>query len=204
VPAPLPDLLIDQYHNAPNIHGVVEQAIVPTRDATITTLERIDLYSGIDAAEGQWLDHISTRLGMERPATTDPAPDERFGFDEAGSGFDQAPFRGVAANDAVYPLPDDAFRRLLKARTVLLATDGTVTFFARAVREIDPTASVQDRRDMSVRVVTNTPALMELAETAGALPRTAGVAVDFVDRQRFGFDEAGVGFDQGPFTGGGS
>ena len=54
---------------------------------------------------------------------------------------------------------------------------------------------------MTVRVVTSRRRLLELADSIGALPRTAGVLIIYADRGRFGFDQAGVPFDQGAFTG---
>ena len=53
---------------------------------------------------------------------------------------------------------------------------------------------------MTVRVVTSMRSFLELADTSNALPRSAGVRIEYADRGRFGFDQAGVGFDQGPFT----
>ena len=79
--------------------------------------------------------------------------------------------------------------------------DGTIYTFSRAVREIDESAAVQDQRNMTVRVVTSRRRLLELADSIGALPRTAGVLIIYADRGRFGFDMAGVPFDQGAFTG---
>ena len=77
------------------------------------------------------------------------------GFDMAGSPFDQAPFRGDVANDALYPLPDALYRRLVKARAIMVLGDGTIYTFSRAVREIDESAAVQDQRNMTVRVTSN-------------------------------------------------
>ena len=56
---------------------------------------------------------------------------------------------------------------------------------------------------MTVRVVTNRGAgYWNWPDNAiGALPRTAGVLIIYADRGRFGFDQAGVPFDQGAFTG---
>ena len=56
------------------------------------------------------------------------------------------PFRGDVANDALYPLPDALYRRLVKARAIMVLGDGTIYTFSRAVREIDESAAVQDRR----------------------------------------------------------
>ena len=52
---------------------------------------------------------------------------------------------------------------------------------------------------MTVRVLTNKQVLLELADSADALPRTAGVLVNFAARDAFGFDLAGKGYDQAPF-----
>ena len=114
--------------------------------------------------------------------------------------FDQEPFRGDGANDAIYPLGDTIFRSFIRARAILVLGDGTIQTFTKAVKYIDPGAVVQDQRDMSVRVVTSVRELMELADNIGALPRTAGVKIVYADRGRFGFDDAGVAFDQGPFA----
>ena len=94
-----------------------------------------------------------------------------------GAGFDQHPFRGDAANDAVYPLPDAIYRRFVKARAVTVLSDGTFATYVKAVRLIDPNATVVDNRDMSVTVTTALQSLVELADGIGALPRTAGVMV---------------------------
>ena len=52
-------------------------------------------------------------------------------------------------------LPDALYRRLVKARAIMVLGDGTIYTFSRAVREIDESAAVQDQRNMTVRVVTS-------------------------------------------------
>ena len=194
-------ILIGQWQASPRLRGIVVDVLQPIIDDAIAARDAIQLMQHIDHAVGVWLDYLGTRLGIERPATTDPAQDDRFGFDMAGSPFDQAPFRGDVANDALYPLPDALYRRLVKARAIMVLGDGTIYTFSRAVREIDESAAVQDQRNMTVRVVTSRRRLLELADSIGALPRTAGVLIIYADRGRFGFDLAGVPFDQGAFTG---
>ena len=49
----------------------------------------------------------------------------------AGSPFRPGPFRGDVANDAVYPLPDALYRRLVKARAIMVLGDGTIYTFSR-------------------------------------------------------------------------
>ena len=168
-------------------------------ETSLTALDRIKLMRSIDGAEGVWLDWLAARLGLTRPATSDPSADPRFGFDDAGDPFDNQPFRGDAVNDSFYPLPDSLFRRLLRARAILILGDGTTATFGRAVRAIDDGAQVTDNRDMTVRIVTTQEELFELADSAGALPRTAGVLIIYADPERFGFDAAGQPFDNAPF-----
>ena len=193
------DLLIGQWVDSPRLRAAIDAVLDAVCDGVIESFERLDLMRQIDSAEGVWLDYIGIRLGYSRPSTVDPASDQRFGFDSAGVGFDQGPFRGDVANDASFPLADEIYRDFLQARAVLVLGDGTYQTFAKAVRQIDPAAAIQDRRDMTVRIVTGRRAHLELADQTGALPRNAGVLLIYAETGRFGFDSAGVGFDQGPF-----
>ena len=193
------DLLIGQWQDSPRLRAAVNANLGASREV-LSEYEQLRLMREIDTAEGVWLDYLGRRVGIGRPGTRDPAQDERFGFDQAGEPFDQAPFRGEVANDAVYPLLDDLFRRLIRARAVLVLGDGTFQTFQKAARTIDPGATVRDQRNMTIRIVTDQRALLQLADSSGALPRTAGVKIEYADRGRFGFDAAGVPFDSGPFT----
>ena len=195
------DHLIGQWLDSPVLRASIDAPVGVANEDVLPALERLQLMHRIDDAEGVWLDYLGVRLGVRRPATSDPAQDDRFGFDLAGLGFGQAPFRGDVANDSVYPLPDAIFRCFIKARAILDLADGTIQTFTKAVRCIDPSASVQDNRNMSVRVVTVRREALELADEIGALPRTAGVKIIWADVGRFGFDSAGVPFDVGPFSG---
>lgn len=194
------DLIIGQWDDSPKLRAAIDAPVNALRDDVLPAFDRLDLMRQIDKAEGVWLDYLGRRLGLRRPATTDPAADTRFGFDDAGVPFDLRPFEGDAANAAVYPLPDSIYRRLIKSRAVLVLGDGTVQTFAKAVRQIDPGATVTDQRNMTVRVVTEVRGFLELADNVGALPRSAGVQIVYADRQRFGYDEAGQPFDIGALT----
>ena len=196
------DLLVGYWAGSPRLRGSIDAMLDPLRDDVLPALDRLRLMRSIDDAEGVWLDYLGVRYGLRRPSTTDPAQDDRFGFDDAGAGFDQHPFAGDAANDSVYPLPDALYRCLVRARAILDLGDGTVQTFGRAVRAIDPSATVLDNRDMTIRVLTNNEPLLTLADEIGALPRTAGVQLVYAARDAFGFDQAGVGFDQAPFRAG--
>ena len=197
------DLLIGQWTLSRKLRELVEASLDRANDEVLPALDQVSLMRQIDTSEGVWLDYLGIRLGIRRPATTDPASDPRFGFTgpTQSRGFDQAPFSGDTENEAVYPLPDSVFSRFVKSRAVLVLGDGTVQTFTRAVKFIDPGAAVQDRRDMSVRIITSLQPILELADSSGALPRTAGVRIEYRGRNVFGYDDAGVGFDRGPFGG---
>ena len=177
----LADLLIGQWQQAPRLVGVVDllQTIL---DATTAAKDRIELMLNIDESVGVWLDYRGRLLGIDRPGVSDPTLDERFGFDLAGQPFDAAPFRGAAVNDAIYPLPDSVYRRIVKARAVAVFGDGTIYSFAKAVKEVDANANVYDFRNMTVMVGTSNRRFMQLADEIGALPRTAGVQILYGDR----------------------
>ena len=193
-------LLIGQWRNADNLKKLVDIGLAAHDRYIGDSLEFLEKQHRIETAEGVYLDYIGERLGVRREYTTEGGDDPRFGYDDAGFGFDQAPFRGDAVNDATFPLPDIVFRRLLRARAILLLGDGTFDAFERACLAIDPNCVVTDGYDMTLRVVTNVRWQFEVAERMGALPRNGGVLVEYTDFQRFGFDDAGVPFDAGPFV----
>ena len=195
------DLLIGQWQGSEKLGALIQVYRDIVVEDIIPAFETLRDMRKIESAVGVHLEYLGRRLGVGRPSTTDPSQDSRFGFDAAGTSFDQAPFRGARANDAVYPLPDAVYRQFLRARAITLLSDGSIEALKASVHAIDPGAAVQDRRNMTVRVVTDRRAFLELADDHDCLARNAGVELDFADRGRFGFDDAGVGFDRGPFTG---
>ena len=195
------DLLIGQWQGSEKLGALIQVYRDIVVEDIIPAFETLRDMRKIESAVGVHLEYLGRRLGVGRPSTADPSQDSRFGFDDAGTGFDQAPFRGARANDAVYPLPDAVYRQFLRARAITLLSDGSIEALKASIHAIDPGAAVQDRRNMTVRVVTDRRAFLELADDRDCLARNAGVELDFADRGRFGFDDAGVGFDRGPFTG---
>ena len=193
-------VLLSQWRNSPRLRVLITEVIAALRDDLVAALDDLETMLHLDTAEGVWLDRIGAVLGLARPAVSDPAQDPRWGFDAAGEGFDQVPFRGVAASDALFPLADVHYRQLLRARAILVHGDGTPSTYTRAVHEIDPGAAVVDQRNMQVSVTTDRQWLLALADEVGALPRSAGVGILWKDRGRFGYDSAGEPFDRGAFA----
>ena len=181
------ELLIGQWDGAPKLRALVQVTKDLLDEDVLPALKVLRLMRLIGSAEGVHLDNLGRRLGVGRPSTTDPAQDDRWGFDLDGTGFNQAPFRGDAANDAVFPLPDAIYRNFLRARVFALISDGTIVAFTRAVHAIDTGASVQDQRSMTIRIVTALRSQIELADQIGCLARNAGIGLIFADRGRFGF-----------------
>ena len=177
------DLLIGQWAHSPTIVALVD-AYVQQAQGIRDSIDELAIGRTLAAAKGVWLDWIGDRIGLPRPHAGSPADDPRFGFDNAGFGFDTVPFRGEPINDATFPLPDAAYRRLLAARLVAVRSDATLRSIERAIRLVDPGATVQDQRDMSIRVVTEQRGLVELADASGCLPCPAGVRIDYVGHPR--------------------
>lgn len=163
-------------------------------------MKELEKQRNLDTAEGVWLDYIALRVGLRRPEAANSLLDERFGFDRSGEGFDQHPFSGRDTSKQSFPLSDYVFRNVIKARGIAVRSDGNLNDFRAAIRKIDPHASASDPYDMSVRVVTDQANSMRIADSVGAIPRPAGVKLVVVDRDRFGYDEAGTPFDQGRWS----
>ena len=195
------DLVVGQWSDSPRLRSAIDAPLDAAREDVFPAFEQLEIFRHIDTAEGVWLDYLGVRVGLRRSATTDPSADERFGFTgpTQARGFDQSPFSGDDVNDAVFPLPDEVYRRFIRARATLVLGDGTFSTFQKAVRQVDPSARAVDNRDMSVTVYTGEETFIRLADTSGALPRTAGVKIIYLAREAFGFDDSGVGFDLGPF-----
>ena len=193
------NLLIAQWANSPHLSALLQVWIDVLREEVGEPLERLQEMLNLDTARGVWLDYLGERLGLPRPWDT-RATNDRFGFDVAGLGFDQGRFSNEPELEARAPIADTLYRNLIRARAVLLLGAGDAPTFERAIAFIDPEAVVSDLHDMTFRVVTGRRRIIELAERAQALPRPAGVQMILADRERFGFDLAGVSFDQGGFV----
>ena len=172
-------VLLPQWQNSPRLRAVVTDVVEVLRDDGLDAFAAIERMRNLDDAEGVWLDYLGIRIGLPRPPTNDPTQDPRFGFGTAGEPFDQAPFRGSQANAAVFPLPDPVYRRFIRARAITITGDGTLADFVLAVRTIDEAATVTDNRDMTITVESVFHDLLSLADEHDALPRGAGVMVNY-------------------------
>ena len=69
--------------------------------------------------------------------------------------------------------------------------------FVRAIGAVCPHHLIVDGNDMTFAVTADETETLELAERVESLPRPAGVRMLLKARGRFGFDDAGVGWEQG-------
>lgn len=191
------DLLIDQWRNSRSVSSLVQAFLDRVKVEVEDALNDLERMLNLDHAEGVWLDRIGERLGVTRPQVQYSG--DRFAFEGAGHSFDQAPFSGSQEHADIVPMSDEPFRKILKARIVALFSDGTKYALQCSICGIDPEAQLVERGPMRLRVTTGMVELMQVADRLGALARTAGVEVAYKDRGRFGFEDAGVSFDQGPY-----
>ena len=196
-------LLAGQWARSDRMLAAVDAPLAAIREEVLPAFDELVLQRNIDTAEGAWLDYLGTRVGLDRPSI--PGVDgDRFGFEGSGVGFDRAPFHGRVELAPLVPLPDAIFRRFVRARGVLIFGKGTFQEFFVACRHIDPGCRVFDNRDMTMIVQTTQKAVFELADSVGALPRSAGVQVIYAEPGLWGFEGPGEPWDTAPFRGSGS
>ena len=198
------DLLAGQWYRSTRMLAAVDAPLAAIREGVMPAFDELEKQRHIDTAEGAWLDYLGTRVGLDRPSIPRDTTGERFGFEGAGAGFDRVPFHGRRNLDPLVPLPDAIYRRFIRARGVLIFGRGTFQEFHVACRHIDPGCRVTDNRDMTVGVQTTMQSTFELADSAGALPRAAGVQVVYGAPGLWGFEGAGEPWDTAPFRGSGS
>ncbi len=188
-------LLISQYAGARNLRALIQAFLDVAHAEVENAMLKIQQNLNLTTAQGVWLDYLGNRLGVPRPAGTHTGP--VFGFDDAGVGFEQARISDKADLEPLAPIADTLYRRILRARAIAVHAIGTINDITIAAHQIDQNSNVTDRLDKTVRIVTNLTADMTLARDVHALPKPAGITLDIVAGNRFGFDDAGVGFDQG-------
>ena len=138
-------------------------------------LARLALYRTIATAEGAFLDRIGGRLACPRPWVDASLLTDRWGFDEAGVGFDQDRFLGESALEPRIPAGDVLYRKFLRARGIAIRSGATLREVSAAARMVDPQCYVRDGRDLTVTITTQNKVEMDIAVEIGALPIPPGV-----------------------------
>ena len=171
------DLLISQWQNAFRLRTQIQIFLDIVKEEIIDPMNRLQLMKRIDTAEGIWLDYIGERLGIIRPwVAVSIMDDPRFGFDDAGTGFEQGRFAdAISALNPRAPAGDRFFRNLLRARVITIRADGGIGDYLRSIREIDEMATIVDNHDMTVTITTTRQTDLEVAERVEAIAIPAGV-----------------------------
>lgn len=169
------DRLISQWSEATNLRTVAQIWLDTLRDEIDEPLAALQAQRNINTAEGVFLDRIGDLLGCPRPAVA-VTPDDLFGYDGAGVGFDQGRLADASGfGDPVEPISDGAYRSLLRARRTTILGDGSVAALEEAATEVEASATVTDGRDMTVTITTSNISLMDLAIACRAVGGPAGV-----------------------------
>jgi hypothetical protein len=150
------DLVPSWNADRPKFTGTIEllvTSLVDLQNFAATVPEAFDL----DFAVGRQLDVVGEWIGRSRRIVA-PADNIWFSFDIPGLGLDEAPILGPYEDDRVLvSLDDDTYRRLLRAKIIANAWDGTVEMAQTALDEyfIDPDVHVwyDDRGDWTGSIV---------------------------------------------------
>ena len=122
------DLLFWQYRNSQNLRTFVSGILQILQDEIADPSMYLEQQTGVDTAEGVWLDLLGDRYGFQRPGVLDTDVDY-FGFwdpneteaNQPNLGFDSGPmFTEEARLQVRLPLGDEQYRNLLQARGLTL------------------------------------------------------------------------------------
>ena len=158
----------------------------------------------IDTADGVWLDYVGFRLGIfTRPALPND-PGIYFGFDLAGTGFDQANF--VSDSSDTLALDDADFRAFLKVIAQQLITDCTPENIRQSLLLFFDEVLIVDGQDMNMIVTIITSREFNIVQSvinSGIITKPAAVRIQgqIIFDEYFGFASGdGTGFDQASFV----
>ncbi len=190
-------LLISQWENAPNLQALIGMFLAYFDQEVTDSINYLHRSLDVDHAEGVWLDRLASRLNIVRPTVRASTYSATFGFDDAGAQFNQQRIRDVADREPLLPIDDILFRKLIKSKIVASYNQPSIRALRQAVDYFDVNAQIRDNYDMTVQVVSPLYVQIQIAHDAFALPKPAGVDFQIDSSERFGFDEAGAGFNQG-------
>ena len=185
------------------LRDIVERINAIIQTELIDPVDDLEKQLSILTATGIWLDYIGNKIKYPRPLVT---VDEAiwFGFDGAGLGFDQAPF--TPTGTTTVGISDDSYRALLIIRGGQLLTDGSIPSLSASIDSAFGEGKYIDNGDMTVDVVIDnnqTDIIIAAIVESGLIIKPAGVGINQIlikhTTGTFGFDGAGVGFDQAPF-----
>ena len=171
-------LTVSQWEGATRLNALIEGLLTVIAEALVQPLADLEAQMNLATAQGVWLDLIGQRLGLLRPSVQDDSV-TRFGFDNAGVGFDQGPWHSldplhvnrVAVDDMVY-------RVLLRMQGHAILTNGAVSDLEAMLKPAFADVLVEDNADGTVTIQnvvgsgSSTLATLAQAVVRAALPAT--------------------------------
>ena len=190
-------LLIGQWESAPNLTALLTLLAEYFDEQVTEVINYLYQMLDINTSVGVWLDFLAARLNLVRPTVLASQYSATFGFDDAGTNFGDVRIRDIASLEPLLPIDDILFRKLIWAKTISTTSVPTIPALRTAVDYFDTNAKIRDNFDMTVQIVSNIHQQIQIAHDAHTLPKPSGVKFEITDSERFGFDDAGAGFNQG-------
>ena len=169
------DLLASQWRSKHNLVNFLASVLEIGTEQVLNSHSTVEVDLNVDVAGGAWLDRIGEVIGLPRPSITASTFGATFGFDDAGTGFEQSRFADIAAAETRVPLGDGVYRAFLKARIATVVSHPSLPAYRRSIVQIDPSATVTDNNDMTYTVDSDMTNIISIAETHGVLPVPVGV-----------------------------
>lgn len=147
------DLLTSQHARKPKFRATVAASVQGLVDAQ-NLLASLPAKFDLDDAVGVQLDAVGLWVGIKREILT-PIEGVYFSFGVEGVGFGQGYWRGpYEPTQGLTSLPDEFYRKLLRARIALNHWNGTIDAIADVLEGLFPdnTFYVEDGQNMSIRI----------------------------------------------------
>lgn len=147
--------LITSQHRKPRFLALAAALLEPVTDAQ-NLLDEIGRAFDVDTAVGVQLDAVGEWVGRSR-VLAGPLTGIYFAWGESGVGWGEGAWKGLYdPTTGLTTLPDDIYRRLLKAKIAANAWDGTIpgayAVWRAAFEDTGSLIIIQDGQDMSMAV----------------------------------------------------